>query len=149
MWVKESTDGHPAFLNRIPHQDIPVSHPMHSNTFHCGLNWANKSSCNITKSHETCRWTDRMMYVTFWVCRECINLFVIIQKHKHEVATYTAQCSLRGGKPYWGATASGVARCLYESAGRNDNEYTPPEAYLDQSRRTSLGNRNDHLKITK
>jgi hypothetical protein len=63
------------------------------------------------------------------------------------IATYTAQCSLRGGKPYWEATASGVARCLYGSAGRNDIEYTPPEAYLDQKHRTSLGNRSDHLKI--
>lgn len=64
-----------------------------------------------------------------------------------KIATYIAQCSLQGGKPYWGATASDVARCLYGSAGRNGNEYTPPEAYLDQTHRTSLGNRNDHLKI--
>jgi len=64
-----------------------------------------------------------------------------------KIATYIAQCSLRGGKLYWGSTASGVARCLYGSAGRNDIEYTPPEAYLDQTHRTSLENRNDHLEI--
>jgi hypothetical protein len=54
---------------------------------------------------------------------------------------------LQGGKLYWGAAASGVARCLYGSAGRNDIGYTPPEAYLDQTHRTSLENRNEHLKI--